>query len=256
MKNQLVIKLLMVCGVLSAVLLVRGQSTSENFVQSKNCLNQDCTKKNESVVYYDGLGRPKQVVNVKASPTGKDLVTPVTYDGFGRQTKNILPTPVGSQNSEIHSGITNENAANSYYGTANAYSEKVLENSPLDRVLEQGQAGDAWKTGAGHTQKMKYETNTGNEVIKFMTSTSINTVNSVSNTVSSLSIYSGNSGNYPAGILYKNTITDEDGIPVTRFENARGQTILIRKTDGTQNIDTYYVYDEYTIKLLLFLPKP
>ncbi|AZA84950.1 sugar-binding protein [Chryseobacterium lactis] len=255
MKNQLLLKLLMVCGVLSAAISVRGQSTSENFVQSKDCLNQDCSKKVESVVYYDGLGRPKQVVNVKASPTGKDLVTPVTYDGFGRQTKNILPTPVGSQNSAIHSGITNENQANSYYGTTNAYSEKVLENSPLDRVLEQGQAGDPWKIGAGHTQKMKYEANTGNEVMKFLTSTSTNTVNTVSNTVSSLSIYSSNSGNYPAGILYKNTVTDEDGSPVTRFENARGQTILIRKTDGTQNIDTYYVYDEYNNKAFVIPPK-
>ncbi|MEB4759084.1 DUF6443 domain-containing protein [Chryseobacterium indologenes] len=255
MKKQILKKVLTIFGVLSAAISLRAQSNSENYTQSKDCLNQDCTKKIENVVYYDGLGRPKQIVNVKITSTGKDLVTPITYDGFGRQTKNILPTPVSSQNSAIHSGITGENQANSYYGTNNAYSEKVLENSPLDRVLEQGQAGDPWKTGAGHTQKLKYETNTGNEVIKFITSTSTNTVNSVSNTVSSLSIYSGNSGNYPAGILYKNTITDEDGIPVTRFENAKGQTILIRKTDGTQNIDTYYVYDEYNNKAFVIPPK-
>ncbi|WP_353151451.1 DUF6443 domain-containing protein [Chryseobacterium sp.] len=255
MKKQLLIKLLTISGVLSAVLSARAQNTSENYTQSKDCLNQDCTKKIENIVYYDGLGRPKQIIVVKATPTGKDLVTPVTYDGFGRQVKNILPTPITSQNSSIHSGVTNENQANVYYGTSNAYAEKEIENSPLDRVIQQGQAGDSWKIGSGNTQKLKYETNTGNEVIKFITNTSTNTVGSASNTVSSLSVYSGNSGYYPAGILYKNTITDEDGNPVVRFENARGQTLLIRKTDGTQNIDTYYVYDEYSNRAFIIPPK-
>ncbi|WP_454046721.1 DUF6443 domain-containing protein [Chryseobacterium sp. Marseille-Q8038] len=36
------------------------------------------------------MGRPKQIVNVKASPLGKDVVTPIVYDGFGRQVLDYL----------------------------------------------------------------------------------------------------------------------------------------------------------------------
>ncbi|MDQ1162557.1 RHS repeat-associated protein [Chryseobacterium sp. SORGH_AS 447] len=253
MKKYLILK-----GLSLLSLLLAGMSfaqSNENYVQSIDCLNQDCSKKSESITYFDGLGRPKQIINVKASPTGKDLVMPVTYDGFGRQTKNILPVPVTSQNSSIHTGITNETAANAYYGVSNAFTEKEIENSPLDRVLQEANPGEEWKMSSGKTKKYKYEANTGNEVKAFVTSTSTNTVSGVSNTVSTVSLSSANSGFYPAGTLYKNTITDEDGNAVIQFQNGRGQTVLIRKNDGSQNIDTYYVYNEYNQQAFIITPK-
>lgn len=254
MKKQFIKKALSIFGLMVAGISY-AQSNTENYVQSKNCLNNDCSKISETITYFDGLGRAKQIINVKTSPTGKDLVTPVTYDGFGRQIKNILPTPVATQNSLIHSGITNESTANSYYGVANAYAETEIENSPLDRVLQQANAGDAWKLSSGHTQKFRYEANAGSEVRKFVTNTSTHTVNNISNTISALSISSDNSGYYPASVLYKNTVTDEDGNPVVQFENGQGQVVLIRRTDGSQNIDTYYVYNEYNQKAFIITPK-
>jgi len=239
-------------------LLLTGMSfaqSNENYVQSTGCLNQDCTKKSETITYFDGLGRPKQIINVKASPTGKDLVMPVTYDGFGRQIKNILPVPLASQNSLIHAGITNESAANAYYGVSNAFTEKEIENSPLDRVLQEANPGEEWKMSSGKTKKYKYETNIGTEVKAFVTSTSTNTVSGVSNTVSTVSLSSANSGFYPAGVLYKNTVTDEDGNSVVQFQNGRGQTVLMRKNDGSQNIDTYYVFNEYNQQAFIITPK-
>lgn len=166
--------------------LFLAQSANENYVQSKTCLNEDCSKKSEVITYFDGLGRPKQIVRVKSTPTGQDLVTPVTYDGFGRQIKDILPVPVTSLNSSIDPGITNEAAANSYYGVSNAYSEKQLENSPLDRMLQQAAPGEAWKMSSGKTQKFSYDANLGNEVKKFGTTTTTSTINNVSTGVSSL----------------------------------------------------------------------
>lgn len=235
-------------------------SPTENYVYSKSCLDADCIKKSETVTYFDGLGRPKQIVNIKATPTGKDLVTPITYDGFGRQTKSILPTPLSTLNSAIHSGITNENAANSYYGVSNAYAEKEIENSPLDRILQEAQPGEAWKMSSGHTQKITYDANNAGEVIKFVTNTTWNTVNNVGNTVSALSVSTENTpyasgGYYGTGTIYKTTVTDEDGNPVIQFTNGRGQTVLIRKTDGIQNIDTYYIYNEYNQKAYVIPPK-
>ncbi len=40
-------------------------------------------------------------------------------------------------------------------------------------------------------------------------------------------------------------MTDADGNLTTEFTNGLGQVILVRKNDGTKNIDTYYVYNEY-----------
>ncbi|TLX25400.1 RHS repeat-associated core domain-containing protein [Chryseobacterium indologenes] len=229
-------------------------SPTENYIQSIACLNEDCTRKSEAVTYYDGLGRPKQIVNVKVTPTGKDLVIPITYDGFGRRTKEILPTPINTLNSAIHSGVTNESAANSFYGVSNAYAEKEFENSPLDRVLQQAHAGDSWKINSGHTQKMKYEANNANEVLKFVTNTQW--VNGATSSAISLATDTNSeNGNYKAAQLYKTTITDEDGNPVIQFKNGRGQILLIRNTDGTQDIDTYYVYNEYNQKAFVIPPK-
>ncbi|KFF15021.1 hypothetical protein, partial [Chryseobacterium sp. JM1] len=49
----------------------------ENYVYSKSYLDYNVggqpTKTSETVQYFDGLGRAKQVVNVKASPLGRDV---------------------------------------------------------------------------------------------------------------------------------------------------------------------------------------
>lgn len=238
-------------GLLLTVAAVHAQNMSENYTYSSTCLSGDCTKKTEAVTYFDGLGRPKQIVEIKATTTGKDLVTPVTYDDYGRQTIDILPVPVNSLNANIHAGIVNENTANSYYGVTNAYAEKQIENSPLDRVLQQAHPGDAWKMGGGHTIQYKYQSNASGEVKKFLTSTTTNTVGTISNTVSSIPTV----GSYNPGILYKNTVTDEDGTPVIQYTNSRGQLLLIRRTDGTQNVDTYYIYNEYGQQVFVIPPK-
>ncbi|MBO9693373.1 DUF6443 domain-containing protein [Chryseobacterium sp.] len=246
-------KKLKIIGLLFTAMLTYAQSTTENYIQSKTCLSGDCSKKTETITYFDGLGRPKQIISVKSTPTGKDLVTPITYDAFGRQAKDILPVPANTLNSAIHTGIVNESTANSYYGASNAYTEKEIENSPLDRVLQLAQPGDPWKMSSGHTQKYKYETNLGTEVRKFITHTTTGTVGTDNKTISSVSIVSG-SEFYAAGTLYKNTVTDEDGTPVTEFKNGRGETVLVRRTDGTQNIDTYYAYNEYGQKAFVIPP--
>ncbi|WP_082798696.1 DUF6443 domain-containing protein [Chryseobacterium cucumeris] len=237
-------KKIQLLGLLFAAMTAYAQSLTENYVQSKTCLNGDCSKKTETITYFDGLGRPKQIITVKVTTTGKDLVTPITYDAFGRQAKDILPVPANTLNSAIHSGIVNESTANAYYNATNAYTEKEIENSPLDRVLQLAQAGDVWKMSSGHTQKYTYEVNLGTEVKKFITNTTTGTIGTDNKTISSVSLAPGNIF-YQAGTLYKNTVTDEDGTPVTQFQNGRGETVLVRRTDGTQNIDTYYVYNEY-----------
>ncbi len=43
----------------------------------------------------------------------------------------------------------------------------------------------------------------------------------------------------------KTSATDPDGNVTTEFQNGEGQTVLVRKNDGTKEVDTYYLYNDY-----------
>ncbi|KQK24941.1 hypothetical protein AR438_13510 [Chryseobacterium aquaticum] len=221
-------------------------TTSENYVYTKVYLSADGSKKSETVQYFDGLGRPKQTVQVKATPLGQDLAVPVVYDQLGRQTKTLLPIPVATANSGIHT--IDENSINSYYGVANAYSEQKLEASPLGRVLEVSHPGTAWAMNSGHTTKMQYLTNIeGDQVKRF------NTTASWSNGVLTTSIT--NITFYAPNQLSKNKVTDEDGNVTIDFKNFEGKTVLLRKESPSGKLDTYYIYNNYGQLAFVVSPK-
>lgn len=233
-KKAILTSLLFMAGLVSAQL-----TQGENYLQSKTYLDYNAsgqpTKTAETVEYFDGLGRPKQVVNVKASPFGKDVVTPIEYDAFGRQTKEFLPVPQsGTQNGSIYTSPLGN--ASAIYGSEKIFSEKVLENSPLDRILSQKQVGNAWND---KPVAFGYDAvTTADAVKKFSTSTTWE--NGATKSIPS------NNGIYLDGQLYKNTVTDEDGNKTIEFTNGRGQLILLRKVvSASENADTYYVYNEY-----------
>lgn len=85
------------------------------------------------VSYYDGLGRPIQQVAHKQSDTGKDIVTPIEYDGFGRQVKDYLPyVPTTTASQDYKTDALTATGVLGYpsYSGQNPFSEKELENSP------------------------------------------------------------------------------------------------------------------------------
>lgn len=234
------------------VTLPSSVSSTENYIYSRTYLEATSTssstaKQVQEITYFDGLGRPKQSIAIKATPLGNDLVTPVEYDEFGRQEKDFLPLPQTSTGN----GAINSSPDTSFYSGftgANLYSEKKLELSPLDRLQEQGHPGTDWNVGGTHTQKFEYEANTNSDVIKFVTTTTW----SNGATSSSISITPAtdtnatSSGYYKENQLYKNKVTDEDGNVSYEFKNGQGQTLLVRKVlNSTENTDTYYVYNEY-----------
>ncbi|WBV60484.1 DUF6443 domain-containing protein [Chryseobacterium camelliae] len=222
-------------------------STTENYVYSKTYLS-DPTEPNvrtsETVQYFDGLGRPKQVVNIKATPTSKDVVTKIEYDQFGRQTIDYLPVPqTGTQNGAIYTNPL-ANAPNTPYGTEKIYAEKQLENSPLDRILSQKQAGIAWND---KPVQFGYDVNINGEVKKYVATFDYTTFTAFI-TLSTTS--------YTTGQLYKNTITDEDGNKTIEFKNGQGQIVLIRKMlNATDSADTYYIYNDYDQLAYVLSPK-
>lgn len=234
---------------LSSIGMLHAQSDTVNYVQTKTYLDYplgQSVKMAVDVQYFDGLGRPKQIVKVKASPLGRDVVSHIEYDAFGRQANEYLPVPqTATQNGNIY-GNPLINATNpTVYGTEKIYGEKAFESSPLDRVLQQKQPGTAWNN---KPSTFEYGSNTATEVKKY-TVTTTSWVSGVA-TTSSVTL----SGNYAAGLLYKTVVTDEDGNATTEYKNIQGQLILARKAvNASLNADTYYVYNKFD-QLVLVVP--
>jgi RHS repeat-associated protein len=209
-------------------------TASENYIYSKTCLNNDCTKTSENVQYFDSWGRPVQGVAIKASPLGNDVVSHIEYDNYGRQVKDYLPVPqTGTQNGAFYpSPLAN---ASSLYGNEKIYSEKLVENSPLQRIQQQTPLGNAW---SNKPILFSYDANKDGEVTKYTVTTTW--IEGRTNSILS------NNGNYAVNTLAKNMVTDEDGNVTIEFTNKQGQMILARKMlSATEKADTYYVYNEF-----------
>lgn len=225
----------------------------------------------ESISYFDGLGRPKQQIAIKASPDQKDMVTHITYDEYGRQAKQYLPFErqagaVGSYNpvntnTNINSYYQNKYAADfagSTLANVNAYSESIFEPSPLNRVLEQGAPGTDWKANSNsdtdHTIKFDWATNTATEVFNFdVTFTGSTEIPSLSK-----------NGYYPAGELYVTITKDENWQPgqthsndhtTKEYTDKQGRVVLKRTYNNNIAHDTYYVYDDFGNLTYVIPPK-
>ncbi|WP_312903228.1 DUF6443 domain-containing protein, partial [Chryseobacterium taichungense] len=227
-------------------------STTENFVYTKtyldyNTTNGQPTKTSETVQYFDGLGRPKQVVNVKASPQGKDVVAHIEYDGFGRQVKDYLPVPQqGTQNGAIYTSPLSNATQPTLYGSEKIFSEKILENSPLDRILQQKQVGTAWND---KPVQFGYDANTTADAVKKYVTVTTWENGATKSTITQSTVYGD-------AQLYKNTVADEDGNQTIEFKNGEGQVLLVRKMlSATEKADTYYVYNEYNQLAFVIPPK-
>lgn len=214
---------------------------------------------NRTIQYIDGLGRPLQIVQWKGSPLLRDLITPVSYDAFGREDKKYLPysgTVAASNGSYKPAAITEQNSF--YTDPTNpvgwgatgvttipnntAFSKTVFEASPLSRVLEQGAPGAVWQPGtariatAGRTIVMNYENNEAGDAVKLW----VITANGASGT--SL---------YPVGKLYKTISKDENWVSgkagtTEEFKDLQGRVVLKKIWESeTIALSTYYAYDDF-----------
>ncbi|QJD97706.1 RHS repeat-associated core domain-containing protein [Mucilaginibacter robiniae] len=224
------------------------------------------------VQYFDGLGRPLQNIEVKGSPTFRDIVQPIAYDAYNRETTKYLSYTVNSSTSSNGSFQTNAIAdQGSFYAnptnptTWNApgvpkinfpYMETGFEPSPLNRVLEQGSPGDNWQltgkpgaTNPGHTVKYEYATNDASS----LTSGSgrwakMYGVALDANGKPTLV----DQGSYGANQLYVTITKDQnwvnadgkDGI-VEEYKDKQGRIVLNRAyNNGGVAHSTYFVFDD------------
>ncbi|MBC9795835.1 DUF6443 domain-containing protein [Sinomicrobium weinanense] len=258
--------------------------SNENYIYTrsyqKGMTSPGGIKKNEdvleSVVYYDGLGRPKQEVSVRQSPRMQDVVHHIGYDGFGRKDKEYLPFVLGRKGN--YGTFRNGNIADStggYYQShyapdflgmdiseVNAYSQKEFEASPLNRVKKQAAPGKAWKLSSGHEIEFDYGTNTATEVRRYEVDLTVFESNTAITYIPSLVLNTDiDNGDYKAGKLYKTITYDENhsgtgkDYSTEEFKDKQGRVVLKRTYNNAQRHDTYYVYDAYGNLTYVLPPK-
>lgn len=79
--------------------LVLGQTQTENYIKTvtykvptlKAVINPTAVKAAQNTTYYDGSGRPIQQIAGQQSSSGKDIITHIEYDNFGRPVEEYLP---------------------------------------------------------------------------------------------------------------------------------------------------------------------
>lgn len=179
---------------------------------------------NVNIQYFDGLGRPLQTVQWQGSPSKKDIVQHIEYDGFGRESKKYLPYAEQSSNNGSYKSESKVNQLGFYQvgggwdtyvvKTSKPYSETVFENSPLNRVLQQGAPGDVWQPASsrsvtsGNTVVIDYGTNNQSDTA------SVRLWNIETNNLGARS-----TGNYVSGKLYRTITRDEN------WRSGRGGTV-------------------------------
>lgn len=231
--------------------LLLGQSNDHNWVKQTiykiETPNTIATPASDDVqinlTYLDGLGRPIQqnAYQQAGDTTAKDIVTHIEYDGFGRQVINYLPVPVPTNTMAFvePTDIIGTHMSTEYYGQP-AYSEKKYDDSPLNRILEIAAPGTQWDMNSSHTIKMQYQTNIPSDNVINYTTSNDQLIDS---------------GMYQINTLYKNTVTDENGNPVQEFKNIKGQLVLKRNFLNGDNLDTYYIYDQFENLAFVVPPK-
>jgi len=211
--------------------------------------------------YFDGLGRPSQVVTLQGSPLGYDLVQPTVYDPFGRENMKYLPyisqeengdfkEDAVSQQKDFYASGTSTTAADS-----DPYAEITFEPSPLNRVLKQGAPGAVWQPNsdvysmADNTVKKRYEFNLADEVLLFI----------YDEGTSSLSVSAESAQKYyQPNQLNANRTYDEKNNEVIEFVDKEGRVVCKKvyvtvENNIKQYAETYYIYDDLG-SLIVVLP--
>jgi hypothetical protein len=164
--------------------------------------------------YFDGLGRPMQIVGKEASPTGKDIVNIVKYDETGREVKKYLPfvktTSDGTYNTndeytQLVFYTNSNNESLKLPQDSKPFSSIVYEASPLNKVLQQFGPGESWSPD--HGVPSSYLLNSGSDVPVWV--------------ISGTTV--GQSGSYSAGTLFKTQSKDENGHFSWEFKDMQGK---------------------------------
>lgn len=226
--------------------------------------NARVSEVSQSIQYFDGLGRPSQIIQTKGSPSGNDLVQPIVYDSFGRESYRYLPYAEQSGNGSYKANALQSQAQ--FYGasgwdasvpkTNDPYSQSVFEPSPLNRLVEQGYPGTLWQPAgevrnstSGRTTLIDYEYNTsdGDYAVRLWSVVPV--------TGEEYKMTLNGNGNYGSSRLYIKIRKNENWVSsdgkvgtVEEYTDKNGRLVLKRNFNKKDNkievLSTYYVFDD------------
>lgn len=235
-----------------------AQSSDRNFVletvyKSVSGSLSNPSLKQSSVTYLDGLGRPIQTIAVHAGGQGEDLVSHITYDEYGRESKKYLPYAILGKNGVFQSNAVNDSKKN--LNDSIPYNVTVYEASPLNRVVKQGGSGLSWGVSESpnklddHSVKIKYSTNSTNEVKLFEAFNANGNKRNGTWDIAGGLVFSGY---YDAGQLWvtetldENNVNELGGNRVREYKDKSGKVVMKRVfVSEAKKLDTYYVYDDF-----------
>lgn len=195
----------------------------------------------KNIQFYDGLGRPNELIEVGITPNHSDLVSTTTYSGLHRATQQWLSVPTPKEENgpwtpispQIYTGEDVyeqkyievddvQQKAKSYFGDNRPFTETLYENSALDRAIGQKRPGNSYEA---NPSSCTYSTNTETDI-------RIYTV--IDGSLKPRSCYA-------AYTLFKTTTVDEDGRgSLSVFTDKLGRKIMEERSGSR----TYFVYDD------------
>ncbi len=173
-----------------------------------------------TISYSDGMGRVRQTIHLNTDYNNRDAVQIHDCDEFGRETEKHLPYWTSGLDLETEYIETAKADQADYYAnlsyphqpTNSPFVATELENSPLQRPIQQGGVGDELQLDGGHTTGIQYGWNDVNDhILKWNYNSSTGVAHSV--------------GEYAANELRKTTTTSPDGNVSISFVDARGRTV-------------------------------
>ncbi|MCD7936407.1 MAG: DUF6443 domain-containing protein, partial [Tannerellaceae bacterium] len=237
-------QILYILAILCILTQSHAQTSTQNYIRTRTYLYQTDAEYRDQVTYFDGVGRPVQTVQAAVTPAKKDLTALQEYDAAGRPSTGWLPAVMTTASGSYTAPATvKTRAQSSHQGDLYPYSTISYETSPLQRATSQMGPGAAWHTGRKALQ-------TGYLTNKAKSGTAIVFADSLvcklyTTTHSPASVSISCSANYAAGQLAVTRTTDEEGNKAYEFRNKQGQVLLIRQLNGSELIDTYYLYDSF-----------
>jgi len=236
---------------------VFGQSTDKNYIIHTELLvtvkDTDSIslltdgQKMKLIQYFDGLGRLIQTNAYHQSPDRNDIIQHFEYDEAGRQKFSYLPFSYafdGNYSSDAYDFTLYFYSSSSPDPTVPEsdvpFGETAFDESPLNRVMKQGFAGESWQLDA-HPQQFSYLTNAANDIPLFQYNAG--THQYVTTTC------------YPAQSLYVTETLDENQYRTRTYKDKQGR-ILVQESvlSGTQ-IRTCYIYDSFGNLALVISPE-
>lgn len=207
-----------------------GQSSYQNYVQTKTVLNVKGTSGVTEVLYHDGLGRPEIQVTTGLGTSGNSAYTLMEYDEMGREHIRWLPG-IGGKGVEWKTPEEVKALSRRSNADEGCYAETTYD--PLGRARSVTGPGEVWKS-AGKSQQTQRVANLEAGKPDLV----------VNRYVLDKDGRPEERGTWKSGALTGERHVDEDGKPSTVFTNLFGEKVLERQkiSDGVF-ADTYYVYD-------------